>query len=104
MRGFRPASLPVCGDVAGVPDRDAERVESAGELLEDLERSGLLSLDPEVVDGVDERHRVPVRELADELQRLVEVAPQRHHPRPVHQRLRELAGGDLALGNDHRAS
>ena len=40
-------------------------------------------------------------EFADELQRLVEVAAQRDHARPVHQRLGELARRDLALGHDH---
>ena len=43
-------------------------------------------------------------ELAHERQRLVEVAAQRDHARAVHQRLGELAGGDLALGHDHRAA
>ena len=43
-------------------------------------------------------------QLAHELERLVEVAAQRDHARAVHQRLRELAGGDLALGHDHRAA
>ena len=43
-------------------------------------------------------------ELADELERLVEVAAQRDHARAVHQRLGELAGRDLALGDDHRAA
>ena len=40
---------------------------------------------------------------AHELQRLVEVPAQRDHPRAVHERLGELARGDLALGHDHRA-
>ena len=39
-----------------------------------------------------------VGELADELERLVEVAAQRDDPRAVHERLGELAGRDLALG------
>ena len=52
---------------------------------------------------VDERDRVALGELAHELERLVEVAAQGDHPRAVHQRLGELAGGDLALRDDHRA-
>ena len=36
-------------------DRDAQRVEPAGQRLDDLERRGLLALDPEVVDRVDQR-------------------------------------------------
>ena len=59
-------ALPVGGDVAGVADRDAQRVELA-ELLDDLERRGLLALEPERVDRVDERDRVARRELAHEL-------------------------------------
>ena len=43
-------------------------------------------------------------QLAHERQRLVEVAAQRDHARAVHQRLGELAGGDLPLGHDHRAA
>ena len=50
---------------------------SPAERFDELERAGLLSLDPEVVDRVDQRDRVAVGELADELQRLVEVAAQR---------------------------
>ena len=38
------------------------------------------------------------------VERLVEVAAQRDHPRAVHQRLGELADRDLALGHDHRAA
>ncbi len=41
--------------------------------------------------------------LAHELERAVEVAVERDHARAVHQRLRHLAGGDVAVGDDHRA-
>ena len=98
---FEPA--PIRGDVAGVPDRDAQRVELA-ELLDEFEGGGLLAGDPELVDGVDERNRMAVGELADELQRLVEVPAQRDDAGAVHERLGELAGGDLALWDDHRAA
>ena len=77
---------------------------SSSELLDQLEGRRLLALDAELVDRVDERDRVALDQLADERQRLVEVAAQRDHPRAVHQRLRELAGRDLALGDDHRAA
>src|SRR4051794_15084597 len=95
-------ALPVGGDVAGVADRDAERVELA-QRVEQLEGRGLLPLQPERVDAVDERDRVAPADLAHELERLVEVAAQGDHARAVHQRLGELAGGDLALGHDHGA-
>ena len=90
-------ALPVGRDVAGVADRDAQPVDLA-ELLVDLERGRLLALEPERVDRVDERDRVAAGELADDLERLVEVAAQRDDARAVHQRLGELARGDLALG------
>ena len=96
-------ALPVRGDVPGVADRDAQPVDLA-ELLVDLERGGLLTLDPERVDRVDQRDRVAAGELADDLERLVEVAAQRDDARAVHQRLGELARGDLALRDDDRAA
>ena len=77
---------------------------SSGERLIDLEGAGLLALDPELVDRVDQRDRVAGGEPADELQGDVEVAAQRDHPGTVHQRLGQLAGGDLAVGDDHRAA
>ena len=95
-------ALVVGGDVARVADGDAERVELA-ELLDDLERRGLLALEAVLVDGVDERDRLAVGERAHERQRLVEVAAQGDHARAVHERLGELALGDLALRHDHRA-
>ena len=77
IRGAAPISLeaaPVGGDVAGVADGDAERVEVAFEVLVDLEGGRLLAFDAELVDGVDERDRVRVGQLAHERERVVEVA------------------------------
>ena len=74
------------------------------QLVDHLERGGLLALDPVRVDRVDELDRVLLRELADERERVVEVAADRDHPRAVHQRLGELADRDLALGHDHGAA
>ena len=45
-----------------------------------------------------------VGELAHQLERGVEVAAQRDHARAVDQRLGELAGRDLAVGDDHGAA
>src|SRR3954469_17701087 len=95
-------ALVVGGHVACVADRDAERVELA-ERVQQLEGRGLLAFDAERVDRVDQRDGMALGELAHELERLVEVAAQRDDARPVHQRLGQLAGGDLALGDDHRA-
>src|SRR3712207_8921907 len=49
---FRSA-LPVRGDVAGVADRQAVDVRGVAEDVDDLERGGLLPLDPVLVDAVD---------------------------------------------------
>ena len=97
-------ALPVRGDVAGVADRDAERVErppsasriSNAAVFCPSSRNGLT----ELTSAIGWRSA----ELAHELQRLVEVAAQRDHARAVHQRLGELAGRDLALRHDHRAA
>ena len=59
-------ALPVGGDVARVADRDAAARRARAELLEDLERRGLLPLEAERVDGVDERDRMVLGELAHE--------------------------------------
>ena len=71
------------------------------ELLADLEGGRLLPLDPIRVDGVDQLDRVALGQLADDPERVVEVAADRDHARAVHQRLGELADRDLALGDDH---
>src|SRR5205823_12267336 len=67
-------AAPVGGDVAGVADRDAERIQLALQRLDDLERSRLLALDAELVDRVDQRDGLRTGELAHQRQRLVEVA------------------------------
>src|SRR5439155_27069713 len=66
-------AAPVGGDVAGVADRDAQRLEASFKRLVDLERSRLLAFDTKLVDRVDEHDRVRARELAYELERTVEV-------------------------------
>src|SRR3712207_8374816 len=53
---FEPA--PVRGHVPGVADGDAEQVRPlAVEVLDELERRGLLALQAELVDRVDQRDR-----------------------------------------------
>src|SRR5437762_11555101 len=70
-------SLPVRGDVAGVADRDAERIRRVAERVADLERGGLLSLDAVGIDAVDERRLTRLAELADHGERRVERAAHR---------------------------
>ncbi len=72
------------------------------EVLVNLEGRRLLAFDAKFVDRVDEHDRVLFDQLAHEFQRLVEVAGERDHTRAMHQGLRHLAFGDLALGHDHR--
>src|SRR5206468_11256320 len=95
-RSVLPEAPPQGGDVAGVAHRDRERVRWLRELVADLEGGGLLPLDPVRVDRVDELDGVRLRQLANDLERPVEVPAQRDHARSVNQRLRELADRDLA--------
>ena len=90
---------PVGADVAGVADRDGQDVRRPAEVVADLERGGLLALEAERVDRVDEGHRVVVLlgERADDRERLVEVAVDGDDPGAGHQRLEQLARRDLAL-------
>jgi hypothetical protein len=46
------------------------------ELVDELEGRGLLTLEAELVDRVDQRDRVALGQLAHQLERLVEVAAQ----------------------------
>src|SRR3954468_10235079 len=101
--GLRLAeSPPPRRDVPRVADRDRERARGLAEFLQHLERSRLLALDAVRMDRVDEFDRVTIRELADDPQGVVEVPAQGDHPRAVHERLRQLADGDLSFRNDHR--
>ena len=99
-RAVLAEARPVGADVAGVADRDGEDVGRAAEVVADLEGGGLLALEAERVDRVDQRDRVVVLlgEGADDPERLVEVAVDGDDPGPGDQRLEQLADGDLALG------
>ena len=66
-------ALPVGGYVAGVADGDRERGGRLPHLLDHLEGGGLLALDPKWVHRVDELDRMPLGEIADDPERLVEV-------------------------------
>ena len=72
--------------------------------VDDLERRGLLALDADRVDGVDQRDRREVGDdLAGHLQAVVEVAVDLNDLGAVHDSLRQLAHRDLALRDQHRA-
>src|SRR5262249_35669105 len=55
-------AAPVCGDVAGVADRDRQRAGRLPQLLDHLEGGGLLAFYPVRIDRVDQLDRVPVGE------------------------------------------
>ena len=100
--GVLAEARPVGADVAGVADRDGEDVRGAAEVVADLEGGGLLAVEAERVDRVDQRHRVVVLlgERADDPERLVEVAVDGDDPGAGDQRLEQLADRDLALRQD----
>ena len=56
--GVLEVALPVRRDVAGVADRQHVHVGGVAEEVDDLERRGLLALEPHRVDRVDQRDRV----------------------------------------------
>ena len=93
---------PVGADVAGVADRDRQHVRGPAEIVTDLERGGLLPLEPMRVDRVDQRDRVvrPVDQVAHDPQGDVEVPVDGDHPRTGDERLEQLAHRDLAAGQD----
>ena len=101
--GVLGVALPVGGDVPRIPDRYAVNVGRFAERVADLERGGLLPFDAERVDRVHDRHAAAFAELAHEVERVVEVAADRHDLRAVDERLRELAERDVTVGDDDGA-
>ena len=59
---------------------------------------GLLALEAEGIDGIDDGDGLGLADLADEAQGVVEIAVDGHDLRAVHEGLREFAEGDLARG------
>ena len=92
---------PVGRDVAGVADRQQVVVGGVAEEVADLEGRGLLALQPDRVDRVDQRDRVVAGQAAGDVEAVVEVAADHDDLRAVHDGLGHLAGGDLALGDQH---
>ena len=93
---------PVRRDVAGVADRQQVVVGGVAEEVDDLERRGLLALEPDRVDRVDQGDGVLPGQPLGQPEAGVEVAADHDHPGAVQDRLRHLAGGDLALGDQHQ--
>ena len=62
-----------------------------------------MSLDPVGVDGIDDVDVGLLANLADNAQRVIEIAVHGDDRRAVHHRLREFALGDGAVRQDHDA-
>src|SRR3954466_13530718 len=95
--GVLGVAEPVARYVAGVTHRHAMDVGRTLEEVADLERGGLLPLETERVDAVDEGDGKAFRKISRELERCVEVAFNLDHPRAVDERRRHLPHRDLAL-------
>src|SRR5439155_22196787 len=89
-------ALPVRGDVPSIADGDEEGIRRVSDRLAELERGRFLSLDAVRIDAVDERRLALVGEGTHHRQRGVEPAPDSDNVSAVGDRLRELAGCDLA--------
>jgi hypothetical protein len=72
--------------------------------VDHLERGGLLPLEADPVDRVDQRHRIALGGREGERQAFVEAAVDLQDASPVGHRLAELADGDLALRNEDGAA
>ncbi len=79
------------------------KVRRLAKLVDHLERRRLLALDPHRVDAVHDLHLAGLTQLADDPQRIVEVALDRNRRRAVHQRLRQFAQRDIAVRQQHDA-
>lgn len=71
-----------------------------GESLQDPIHDGLLTFEPERVDRVHQIDAQPVRNLADPMHGVVEVADDLNRKSPVIKRLSELAIGDLTRADE----
>ena len=98
------ALLEAAGVGAGVPTAAVGKREHVGrrpQVLKDLERSGLLTLDAVRVERVDEHELVVPGELLCRVERLVEAAADLEQPGAGGDRLKQLRRGDAAGGDEH---
>ena len=79
------------------------KIGRAAELIANFKRSGLLAFDADGVDAVDDFDFAGLAEFANDAQCFVEIAFDRNRGRAVHQRLRQFAEGDFAVGQQHDA-
>ena len=94
---------PVRGDVAGIANRQAVVIRSAAQGFDDLEGRGLLALQAERVDRVDDGDRGVVGDFLHQPHAVIEVALNLQHLGAMNHGLRQLAERDLAVGNQHEA-
>ena len=100
--GIVAKARPVGTDIARIADRDGKDIGGSPKVIADFEGSGLLTVEAERIDRIDERDRVVVLlgKGPDDTQRLVEITVDRDDLCPGDQGLEELADRDLALGQD----
>src|SRR6266700_6977853 len=79
------------------------KVRRVAQRVADFEGGGFLPLDADWVDAVDDLNFAKGAKLAHYAQGFVEVAFHGHSGRPVHERLREFAEGNLAVGKQDDA-
>ncbi len=77
---------------------------AAAELVDDLERAGLLPLQPPRIDRVHQSNRPALGDLAHHAQPVIERAVDADHLRAIGQAGGQLAQRDLALWHQHQAA
>ena len=94
-------ALPVRGNVTRVANRQQVVIGSVTQGVNNLEGTGLLTLNTVGVHRVHQEHRVVLAELASNLQAVVEVAVNLNDVSTVSNRLRQLTHRNLAVRNQH---
>ena len=84
-------------------DAKAKEIRRVAERIANFKRRRLLTLDAVGVDAVHHFHCAIGAQLAHDGQRVIKIAGHLQRGRAVHQRLRELAASDFALGDEHHA-
>ena len=89
-------AAPVCAEVSAPAVGQREDVRRGAELLDDLERRGLLAFEAVRVERVDEHVRPAICKGTRGAKTVVEASAHLEHPSAERARLRELCGCDRA--------
>ncbi|MBA7649090.1 hypothetical protein ES703_56884 [subsurface metagenome] len=95
---------PVGGYVARVAHRHGLIGGTITQYINYLKSTGCLPFNPVGVDGVDNFHRKGSDEIANNLQRLIEIALNRDHLGSTRRDMRQLPQGNLSLRQEHNAA